>query len=159
MERWGKQEWVTYIGDCLLHGRFVYRSFFPNKTALLFACDTFRRNGHTVELFFEVVEHGPPCTGVVISPHIETADITIRRDTKLEDVVARMVGFASVRVRGCGTTVQMVNDAVHMAIRDGWYVGHTEMGTLVKIVDGIKQRNTTLMVTLCRGSPGLSSLT
>ena len=152
MESWTKQEWVHHIEARLVHGPFVYRAFFPTKTHLLFACDVFRRKGHCVRVFFEVVEEGPPCTGVVISPDVRTTDITIRRDSVLEDVLACMSEYSSVRVRGCGTTLQMVSDVVHMAICNGWFVVDTQLGTLVKVVGGIKQRNTTLIVTVHKGS-------
>ena len=154
MESWTKQDWVQHIEARLVHGPFTYRSFFSNKAPLLFACDVFRRKGHRVRIFFEVVEQGPPCTGIIISPDIETTDITIRRDSVLEDVLARMSGYSSVRVRGCGTTIQMVNDVVHVAICNGWFVVDTQLGTLVKVVGDVKQRNTTLVVTVSTGSCG-----
>ena len=158
MESWTKQDWVNYIEAELAKGRFVYRAFFPNKAPFLFACDMFRRRGHAVDLFFDVVEFGPPCTGVIISQTQENTDITVRRDSTMEDILQRMQGFRKVCVRGCGTTVEMVSNVVHFAIVHGWYVDHTEMGTLVKMVDGCKQRNTTLLVILCRGSPRIPVL-
>ena len=154
MESWSKQDWLQYVEASLVRGRFVYRAFFPNKAPFLFACNVFRRRGHRVHVFFEVVEHGPPCTGVVILPYIDSSDITIRRDSVLQDIMSNMSGYSTVRVRGCGTTIQMVNDVVHLAICDGWFVAHTQLGTLTKTVEGVKQHNTTMVVTLSRGSDG-----
>ena len=157
MQSWGKQDWVTHIGMHLQRGPFTYRSFLPNNAPMLFAVDVYRRRGHKVDIFFEVVEVGPPCIGFVIFPEIESTDITIRLDTNVQDIVERMSVYQTVRIRGCGTTIELVVQIVKMAICRGWYVDKTNMGTLVKLNNDSKHRNTTLMVTLCRTrSPNIS---
>lgn len=158
MQAWGKQQWIEHISTYLQHGPFTYRSFLPSNATMLFAVDVFRRRGHKVDIFFEVVEIGPPCIGFVIFPGIESTDITIRLDTTVQDVIERMMGCQIVRIRGCGTTIDLVVQVVKMAICRGWYVEKTNMGTLVKLDNDAKHRNTTLMVTLCRTtSPNTSA--
>jgi uncharacterized membrane protein len=58
-----------------------------------------------------------------------------------------------VTIRGCGTVLNTVCKVVEIALHTGWFVEKNVLNTLTQTgTDNIKQRNTTLLVVLRRGS-------
>lgn len=151
-----KQEWIQRIETTLAQGVvFTVACTDTDKASLLFACDLFRRRKHRVNLQFQPTQQGIVVLHVSILPFQNAIECTIKRDQKVEDIIAKMsdAHIEHVSVRGCGTVINTVSNVVQWAIHHGWFVEKTFLNTLIQ--NGAhknKQRNTTLMVVLQRGS-------
>lgn len=151
-----KKEWVQHIESFLRRGKpFIYKCVQENKAHILFACDYFRRRRHDVKISLEPTPEKNAVLNICIMPARNYLEFTIRRDQTSESIIESIVNdnAAVVSVRGCGIVVNNVCKVVEWAIHNGWYVDNTVLNTLTQISsDNIKQRNTTMMVTLRRGS-------
>ena len=151
-----KQDWIAHIEGILQSGIPFNISFLePTKAPLIFACDAFRRRKHPVTMSFEPTLEGQLNLHVTIMPVQNSVEITVKRDDKVEDIFAQLMtpAYDTVTVRGCGTVINVVCDAVRFAIHNGWFVEKSFMNTLVQVsASNTKQRNTTLSVFMRRGS-------
>lgn len=151
-----KKEWVSHIESILAKGHhFVYGLKDDNKSALLFACDVFRRRRHDVRIELTPTETGQANLIVFISSGQTALEFTVRRDQTSESILNSMVPetISVVTIRGCGTVLNTVCKVVETAIHRGWFIEKNVLNTLTQTgIDNIKQRNTTLLVVLRRGS-------
>lgn len=151
-----KQDWIRHIEAILLENRpFILSYTDQDKASLIFACDVFRRRKHLVKLHFEPGLAGHLSLHVVIAPLQTTLEITVKREDTVQSVIEHFKAshLQNVTIRGCGTVLNIVCNAIQYAIHNGWFVEKTFMNTLVQMsADNLKQRNTTLSVYLCRGS-------
>jgi len=151
-----KQEWVRHIEGILLQDLPFNMSYTDqDKASFLFACDTFRRRQYPVSLHFEPAVDGRLNLHVTIQPNRNSIEITVKRDDSIEVIMDMLTDpfIDNVSIRGCGTVINTVCAAVQIAIHNGWYVKKTHMNTLVQFGSNhAKQRNTTLMIELQRGS-------
>lgn len=152
-----KQDWIRHIETALLveNRPFILSYTDQDKASLIFACDVFRRRKHLVRMHFEPTLTGLLNLHVVISPLQSTLEITVKREDTLDSVIESLSAphLQNVTIRGCGTVLNIVCNAMQYAIHNGWFVEKTFMNTLVQMSpDNLKQRNTTLSVYLCRGS-------
>lgn len=151
-----KKEWVAHIESILSKGNsFVYRTQEENKAQILFACDVFRRRRHDVIVDISPSENGRATLNVCISAAISALEFTVRRDQTVEEIIQSMLqpSINLVTIRGCGTVLNTVCRVVEIALHTGWFVEKNVLNTLTQTgTDNIKQRNTTLLVVLRRGS-------
>ena len=151
-----KQEWIKSIETTLSQGgAFTVSCTDQDKASLLFACDLFRRRKHLVNIQFDPTEQGILVLHVSILPFQNAIECTVKRDQSPEEIIAKMSGrnIQHVSVRGCGTVINTVCVVVQWAIHHGWFIEKTFLNTLVQNgTHNSKQRNTTLMVVLQRGS-------
>ena len=151
-----KKEWVQRIDSVLSTNKtFSCRLLDSNKAPLLFACDFFRRRRFAVNISLEPTHTGAAVLNVCIQPQLSSLEFTVRRDQTPESIIEAMVhpSIHSVSVRGCGTVVNTVCRVVEIAIHCGWFIEKHVLNTLTQVGDdNIKQRNTTLLVVLRRGS-------
>ena len=151
-----KKEWVQRIENILAQNHaFVFRTMEEDKAPLLFACDYFRRRRHDVTISIEPTHTGIAALHVCISPMNNSLEFTVRRNQTVESIIEAMnsKSIESVSIRGCGTVVNTVCKAVGIAIHNGWFVEKNVLNTLTQVgEDNVKQRNTTLLVVLRRGS-------
>jgi len=151
-----KQEWITSIETVLAQGvAFTVSCVDQDKASLLFACDLFRRRNHLVNIQFDPTEQGIVILQVSILPFQNAIECTIKRDQSPEQIIAQMSAhnIQHVSVRGCGTVINTVCVVIQWAIHHGWFIQKTFLNTLIQNGGhNNKQRNTTLMVVLQRGS-------
>ena len=151
-----KQDWVQHIDAILMQNLpFVMSYADQDKASFLFACDTFRRRKYPVSLHFEPTVDGRLNLHVTIQPNQNSIEITVKRDDLIEDIVRVLAAptLETASIRGCGTVINTVCAVVQIAIHNGWYVKKSHMNTLVQFGSNqAKQRNTTLMIELQRGS-------
>jgi hypothetical protein len=151
-----KQDWITHIECILSQGRPFNMSYIEsNKAPLVFACDTFRRRKYPVTMSFEPTQEGLLNMHVTIMPIQNTVEITVKRDDTLESIIQQISSpvLETATIRGCGTVINIVCEAIQFAIHNGWFVEKSFMNTLVQMSPThAKQRNTTLSVFLRRGS-------
>lgn len=151
-----KKEWVQQIESIIQSGNtFVYKLQDENKAPLLFACDVFRRRRHDVHVELTPSETGAAVLSVCISPTPTALEFTVRRDQNAATILASMSSpvIEVVTIRGCGTVLNTVCKVVEVALHTGWLVEKNVLNTLTQTgTDNIKQRNTTLLVVLRRGS-------
>jgi len=155
-----KKDWVSRITEHIATGGpfvgpFVGRVLDRNKAPLIFACDVFRRRRHHVTLSLEPSQTGQAVLHVTVGAIPEALEFTVRRDQTAESILEEMSDWniKTVTVRGCGTVINTVCQVVESAIHNGWFVEKNVLNTLTQTgSDNIKQRNTTLLVVLRRGS-------
>ena len=151
-----KKEWVQQIDSILKTGNsFVYKLQDENKAPLLFACDVFRRRRHDVHVELTPSETGAAVLIVSISPTATALEFTVRRDQTAAAILTSMSvpSIHVVTIRGCGTVLNTVCKVVEVALHTGWMIEKNVLNTLTQTgTDNIKQRNTTLLVVLRRGS-------
>ena len=151
-----KQEWIKSIETTLAQGiAFTVSCPDQDKASLLFACDLFRRRKHSVNIQFDPTQQGVLMLHVSILPFQNSIECTVKRDQSPEEIIAKMSdkNIQHVGVRGCGTVINTVCTVVQWAIHHGWFIEKTFLNTLVQNgTNNNKQRNTTLMVVLQRGS-------
>jgi len=151
-----KKEWVVHIKSILEQGRtFVHKTSDYNKAPLLFACDVFRRRNHDVHLEMVPSETGEAVLNVCISYGITAFEFTVRRNQTPESITEAMQqsNLKVVTIRGCGTVINTVCQVVETAIHTGWFIEKNVLNTLTQTsIDDVKQRNTTLLFVLRRGS-------
>jgi hypothetical protein len=151
-----KQDWIKRIEMTLTQGHvFAVSCSDPDKASLLFACDLFRRRKHRVNLHFNPTQRGILVLHVSILPFQNAIECTVKRDQAPEEIIAKMTdpNIQHVSVRGCGTVINTVATVVQWAIHHGWFVEKSLLNTLVQNGShNSRQRNTTLMVVLQRGS-------
>ena len=151
-----KKEWVQHIDTFICQGKpFIYKCVEENKAHILFACDYFRRRRHDVKISLQPTLEKNAVLNICILPPRNFLEFTIRRDQSSESIIESIVNSnaVAVSVRGCGTVINIVCNVVEWAIHNGWYVDNTVLNTLTQISsDKLKQRNTTMMVILRRGS-------
>ena len=151
-----KQEWIKRIEMTLAQGLvFTVACSGPDKASLLFACDLFRRRKHRVNLQFDPTQQGILVLHVSILPFHNAIECTVKRDQAPEEIIAKLSErhIQHVSVRGCGTVINTVAIVVQWAIHHGWFVEKSFLNTLVQNgTHNSKQKNTTLMVVLQRGS-------
>lgn len=151
-----KQEWINSIESVLAQGcAFTVSCTDHDKASLLFACDLFRRRKHLVSMQFDPTEQGVLVLHVSILPFQNAIECTVKRDQSPEEIIAKMddQNIQHVAVRGCGTVINTVCVVIQWAIHHGWFIEKTFLNTLVQNgTHNSKQRNTTLMVVLQRGS-------
>lgn len=151
-----KQEWIKRIETTLAQGlAFTVSCTDTDKASLLFACDLFRRRKHSVNMQFAPTQQGILVLQVTILPFLNTIECTVKRDQRSEEIIAKLQdkSIQHAGVRGCGTVINTVCEVVQWAIHHGWFVEKTFLNTLVQNAGrNNKQRNTTLMVVLQRGS-------
>ena len=151
-----KKEWVAHIQLILDSGQpFVHSTLDQDKASLLFACDIFRRRKHDVHIQLTPSETGYVVLNVCISVQKTALEFTLRRDQRPESIINCM-GHPAIRVvtiRGCGTVLNTVCRVVEAALHSGWFIEKNVLNTLTQTSqDNTKQRNTTLLVVLRRGS-------
>jgi len=151
-----KKEWVAHIETILSQGHsFVYKIQDENKAPLLFACDVFRRRRHDVNIDIVPSETGRAILDVCISANTPALEFTVRRDQTVDNIIQSMSQptVEVVTIRGCGTVLNIVCNVVEIAIHAGWFIEKNVLNTLTQTgTDNVKQRNTTLLVVLRRGS-------
>lgn len=151
-----KKEWVQHIDGILGQGRtFFARVVEDDKAQILFAADVFRRRRYDVKISIEPSQTGKAILHVSIDPNVSALEFTVRRDQTAGSILSAMVADSVkvVTIRGCGTVVNTVCKVVEFAIHSGWYIEKNVLNTLTQTgTDNIKQRNTTLLVVLRRGS-------
>lgn len=149
-----KRDWIRQINLSLNLGvPFVYSSAEQKKSQLIFACDTFRRKQHDVILSIEPSVNTAAIVHIVIHPLQTCLDFTAKQNTTCQDIVNELnENITKIRVRGCGTTIDIVLEFTALAINSGWYVEKTIMNTLTQQHIEFPQKNTTLQIVLRRGS-------
>lgn len=151
-----KKEWVQRIEQTLaINQPFVARVVEDNKAPLVFAADVFRRRKYDVKVSLEASQTGKAILHVSIPPCVSALEFTLRRDQTCEAILSNMLvpSVKVVTIRGCGTVINTVCKIVEHAIHNGWFIEKNVLNTLTQTgQDNIKQRNTTLLVVLRRGS-------
>lgn len=151
-----KKDWIQRIEHRLTQQLpFVHRTIEDNKASLLFAVDVFRRRRYDVTVSLEPSHTGKAVLHVCILPDIATLEFTVRRNQSADEIVKEMSSIAVnvVTIRGCGTVINTVCSVVETAIHNGWYVEKNILNTLTQVgIGNAKQRNTTLLIVLRRGS-------
>ena len=151
-----KKDWVQHIENRLAQRvPFVYSTSEDNKAPLLFAVDLFRRRRHDVTVSLEPSLARKVVVHICISPDMSALEFTVRRNQNADDIIKEMesTNVKVVTIRGCGTVINKVCSVVETAIHSGWYVEKNILNTLTQTgTDNVKQRNTTLLVVLRRGS-------
>lgn len=151
-----KKDWVQRIENTLAQQvPFVHRTIDDNKAPLLFAADLFRRRRYDVMVSLEPSHTGKAVLHVCISPFLSALEFTVRRNQSAESIIEEMASPSVnvVTIRGCGTVVNTVCSVVENALHTGWYIEKNILNTLTQTgIDNTKQRNTTLLVVLRRGS-------
>jgi len=151
-----KKEWVAHIEAVLESGHpFVHKTQDQNKAPLLFACDVFRRRKHDVHIMLTPSETGKVVLNVCIYVGKTALEFTLRRDQRPESIIMGMQDPMTrvVTIRGCGTVLNTVCQVVETALHSGWFIEQNVLNTLTQTnQDNTKQRNTTLLVVLRRGS-------
>ena len=151
-----KKEWVQRIEQTHANDQsFVARLVEENKAPLVFAADVFRRRRYDVTISLEASQTGKAVLHVCIPPYASALEFTVRRNQTPESILQDMqsVSVNSVTIRGCGTVINTVCKVVEVAIHSGWFIEKNVLNTLTQTgADNIKQRNTTLLVVLRRGS-------
>ena len=152
-----KQDWVNRIERILTQGQvFVYKTTDPNKSALLFAVDVFRRLNHGVTVNVEPTEHGRACLCVTVTPYKSYFEYTLRRDDDPVQIIQAIAanGHANtVSIRGCGTVINSLFQIMDWALHNGWFMEKSFMSTLTQtLTNQTKQRNTTLNIVIRKGS-------
>ena len=151
-----KKEWVVHIEAVLESGQpFVFQTQDQNKAQLLFACDIFRRRKHDVHIELMPSDTGQAVLNVCISVEKKALEFTVRRDQTSKSITEAMQqqNIQVVTIRGCGTVLNIVCQVVQTALHTGWFIEKNVLNTLTQTADdNVRQRNTTLLVVLRRGS-------
>ena len=151
-----KKEWIALIEQQLESQLpFTCNIADENKAPLLFACDIFRRRRHDVTVSLDASHTGKAVLHVCISSDISALEFTVRRNKTPHSILEAMrsPSVKVVTIRGCGTVINTVCKVVETAIHTGWFIEKNVLNTLVLTNDdATKQRNTTLLVVLRRGS-------
>ena len=151
-----KKEWVQRIESVIAKGQtFFVRVREEDKSQILFAADVFRRRRYDVKISIEPSHTGKAVLHVSIDPNVSALEFTVRRDQTSDSILSAMApsSVKVVTIRGCGTVVNTVCKVVEFAIHSGWYIEKNVLNTLTQTgTDNIRQRNTTLLVVLRRGS-------
>jgi hypothetical protein len=151
-----KKDWVQRIEEILAQGRIFFTKIIDDdKAQILFAADVFRRRRHDVHISLEPSHTHQAILHVTIDPRTTALEFTIRRDQHTDSILSTMAqtGVNVVTIRGCGTVVNTVCQVAEAAIHSGWYIEKNVLNTLTQTgTDNIKQRNTTLLIVLRRGS-------
>lgn len=148
-----KQAWVDKINEVLsTRNHFLATMPASKATALVFACDVFRRRKHKVEVNIEASETKTAILKVVVSKATTMVEFTVRRDDEAQQYI-RQIGddVDKLSVRGCGTVIATVFEIVEWAIHNGWLIEKSFMGTLTQNVGRGPQRNTTFHAVLRKG--------
>jgi len=151
-----KKDWVAQI-EKRLESQLPFTCHITddNKAPLLFACDVFRRRRHDVTVSLDASHTGKAVLHVCISCDISALEFTVRRNKTHHSILDAMMSptVKVVTIRGCGTVLNTVCKVVETAIHTGWFIEKNVLNTLVLTNDDdTKQRNTTLLVVLRRGS-------
>jgi len=154
MEQFSKQEWIHYIGKILLDNEpFQYKTTSQNNLFILFAADSFRRNGHEVLVDIAPTELHVSCITISIFPNKTCIEFTLRYNDKPSDIIQQIIDSkcTTVSLRGCGTVVQSILKILDYVLHSGWYIDNTIMSTLTQQKETTKQRNTALHVVVKKG--------
>jgi len=132
---------------------YVYTTTTGNKTCILFAADTFRRQGHEVCIDIQPTQFSKTTLTVVIHPLQTTIEFTLRRDDDVADIISKIqhAQYTIVSIRACGTVIRSLFAILDWSLHNGWYIDNTLMSTLTQHVDNTKQRNTALHITIKKG--------
>lgn len=150
-----KQEWIDHINLSLESGQpFTISYYEKDKASLLFACDVFRRRMYDVKVGMDASEDRLGSLNISISPKQNSLSFTVKREDNGHNILRLMSSpeVECVTIRGCGTVINVVCNVVSRAIHNGWYVENTHLNTLTQTHQNTKQRNTTLLFVLRRGS-------
>jgi len=151
-----KKDWVYRIEQTLANNQpFVARVTDDNKAPLVFAADVFRRKKYDVKVSLEASQTGTAVLHVSIPPYTSALEFTLRRDQSAQEILEclRASAVQVVTIRGCGTVINTVCKIAEYAIHNGWFIDNTVINTLTQTgLDLAKQRNTTLLMVLRRGS-------
>jgi len=150
-----KQDWVQQIQQVLTNGiPFQYNTTNGNKIFVLFAADTFRRNGHRVCIDILPTESRVCGLIVTIFPLKNCIEITLRRSDDPVNIIQHIQDCNSelVSLRGCGTVIHTLFSILDWALHSGWYLDTTTMSTLSQETGASTQRNTALHVIIKKGS-------
>jgi len=150
-----KQEWIDVINSSLENGQAFGISYYEaDKASLLFACDVFRRRMYDVRVGMDASENGTGSLNVSISHKQNSLSFTVKREDNGHEILRQLTSpdIECVTIRGCGTVINVVCDVVSRAIHHGWYVENSHLNTLTQKHQNTKQRNTTLLFVLRRGS-------
>ena len=150
-----KHEWIQHIDAALQQGRpFTTRCDAEDKATLLFACDVFRRRRHDVRVGFDPTQNGKMMVHVCVLPLKTRVEFTLRREQTAKEIIDSITpDVNTISLRGCGTVINTVCKIMEWALNHGWFLQKSFLNTLTMTNDGAsKQRNTTLVVVLRRGS-------
>ena len=149
-----KQEWMQYIQKTLTSGQtFHFKTTFGNKLLVLFAADTFRRNGYEVRVEIIPTEIQTSSLLILIFPRKNTKEFTLRHNDDPSDIITQIKDSKCtiVSLRACGTTVALLFQILDTKLHSGWYIDNTIMNTLTQQKDTYKKRNTVLHVVIRKG--------
>ena len=148
-----KQAWVNKISETLsTRQHFLATVPACKATALLFACEVFRRQNHIVEVNIEASETNTAILKVVVSKATSMMEFTVRRGENLQEYLSQIGDdIDKISVRGCGTAIATVFEIIEWAIHNGWLIEKSFMGTLTQNVGRGPQRNTTFHAVLRKG--------
>lgn len=150
-----KHEWVQHIDSTLQTGNaFTVKCNQHDKATLLFACDVFRRRRHDVKIDFSPTQEHSIVLNVCILPIKSRLEFTLRREQTSSEVIEAITpDVSTVSLRGCGTVINTVCEVIEWALTHGWFLQKSFLNTLtLQNQTSSKQRNTTLVVVLRRGS-------
>jgi|TARA_B110000091_G_scaffold59535_1_gene65249 hypothetical protein len=149
-----KYECIQQISAILEQNKpYVYQTTNGNKTFVLFAADTFRRQGHEVSIDIQPTQFFKTALTVVVHPRKTTIEFTLRRDDDIANLISKIkhAQYTTVSIRACGMTIRSLFGILDWSLHNGWYVDKTFMSTLTQQVDNVNQRNTTLHITIKKG--------
>ena len=149
-----KRDWIEQIGTCLNMAKtFSHSMRGANKQHLLFACDFYRRLNHDVIIDIEPTDRDP-VLNVVIHPFKTCLELTLSRETALDELVSNIEKhITKIRVRACGKVIDNVINFTDWALTHGWYVEKTFLNTLTIKNEEHPQKNTAFLVVLRKGNP------
>ena len=149
-----KHECIRQISAILEQNKpYVYKTTTGNKTFILFAADTFRRQGYEVCIDIQPTQFSKTTLTVIIHPLKTTIEFTLRRDDDIQNIISKIqhARYTTVSIRACGTVIRSLFAILDWSLHNGWYIDNTLMSTLTQHVDNTKQRNTTLHITIKKG--------
>jgi len=148
-----KQAWVDKINETLAtRNHFLATVPACKATALIFACDVFRRRKHDVDINIEASETNTAILKVVVSKATSAVEFTVRRGDNAQQYLSQVGDdIEKISVRGCGTVIVTVFEIIEWAIHNGWLIEKSFMGTLTQNIGRGPQRNTTFHAVLRKG--------
>lgn len=150
-----KHEWVQHIDSTLqTDNAFTVKCTEQDKATLLFACDVFRRRRHDVRIDFSPTQDDKMVLQVCILPIKSRLEFTLRRNQTADEIIRAVTpDIHIISLRGCGTVINTVCQVMEWALTHGWFLQKSFLNTLtLQNQSSNKQRNTTLVVVLRRGS-------
>jgi len=149
-----KYDCIQQITDVLIQNKpYVFKTTNGDKTFILFAADTFRRRGHEVHIDIQPTQYYTTTLVVIIHPLKSTTEYTLCRDDNIANIISKIEHSTctNVTIRACGMAIKSLFAVLDWAVHNGWYVDKTFMSTITQLIDNVKQRNTTLHVTIKKG--------